>query len=143
MITQSRVSNRRFAALLGGLLIAMLSLAAPTLAAAQDEAAAQEQALAGPGAVVISYASPMRQQCMEELSRDAGWKADLKGQLAPEVHAEDAQQMLTNRRHVVMAYASLWVILLAFVVFLWNRQRGLRAEIARLESDVAAATRDA
>lgn len=71
---------------------------------------------------------------------DAQWRAELKRELASEVHTEDAQAMLTNKRHVVMAYAALWILVLVFAVFLWMRQRGLKAEIARLERDIAQAT---
>lgn len=89
------------------------------------------------------YRSAMRSQCEDELARDADWRADIKLRLAPDIHAEDAQQMLTNRRHVVMAYAALWTLLAGFVVFMWMRQRGLRDQIARLEREIEQATKDA
>jgi hypothetical protein len=89
------------------------------------------------------YRSPMRSQCEDEMAKDADWRASVKLRLAPDVHAEDAQQMLTNRRHVVMAYAALWALVAGFVVFMWMRQRGLQAEIARLEREIIQATKDA
>lgn len=95
------------------------------------------------GAPGAPYRSAMRSQCEDELARDADWRADVKLRLAPEVHAEDAQMMLTNRRHVVMAYAALWTLVLGFVVFMWLRQRGLQAAIARLEREIDQATKDA
>jgi hypothetical protein len=92
---------------------------------------------------VEPYRSAMRSQCEDELAKDADWRADVKLRLAPEVHEEDAQQMLTNRRHVVMAYAALWALVAGFVVFLWMRQRGLQAEIARLGREIEQAAKDA
>lgn len=110
--------------------------AAPAVA---QEAAATASA---PASGDAPYRSSMRSQCEDELEKDADWRADIKLRIAPEVHAEDAQQMLTNRRHVVMAYASLWVLVAGFVVFMWLRQRGLQAEIARLEREIAQAAKE-
>jgi hypothetical protein len=88
----------------------------------------------------VGYQSPMRAQCEAELRQDAAWRAELKKQLSAEVHAEDANAMLTNKRHVVMAYAALWLLVLVFAVFLWIRQRNLKDEIARLEREIEQAT---
>lgn len=123
-----------FACALSGVLAgATSSPAAAQEAAAGDTAAAQAD---GP------YRSPLRAMCEPELYKDADWRADVKQKLEPEIHEEDARKMLVNRRHVVMAYAALWVIVLGFVVFMWIRQRRLQAEIARLERDIAQATKD-
>jgi CcmD family protein len=105
--------------------------------------AAQEPGAAAAATGDAPYRSAMRSQCEDEMAKDADWRADVKLRLAPDVHAEDAQQMLTNRRHVVMAYAALWVLVAGFVVFMWMRQRGLQAEIARLEREIVQATKDA
>jgi CcmD family protein len=104
--------------------------------------AAQEPGAAAAATGDAPYRSAMRSQCEDEMAKDADWRADVKLRLAPDVHAEDAQQMLTNRRHVVMAYAALWVLVAGFVVFMWMRQRGLQAEIARLEREIVQATKD-
>ncbi len=124
-------------------LIALCTLAIVALlplspAHAQTDAATA-QAATSAGEV---YASPMRAQCEDELIKDIGWRAELKKQLAPEVHQEDADLMLTNRRHVVAAYAVLWIVLLLFVVFMWLRQQRLTGEIARLERDLRQASAD-
>ena len=108
--------------------IAMLmGLAAPVMA--QGEAA--------PGPARPYRADPeLRQQCEAELAKDRGWQADLENQLRPKVHQDDATVMLKNKRHVVMAYAALWVLTAAFLVLLWLRQRRLLAEIDRLGEQV-------
>ncbi len=102
-------------------------------------------------------------QCEEAIVADPEWHTRLKGQLArrllteepitkpdkvlraqlkdmlrPEIHTKDANRMLRNKRHVVYAYAALWIITAVFVLFMWRRQRGLTDEIARLRSEIEA-----
>jgi len=47
-----------------------------------------------------------------------------------------------NQRHVIMAYAAMWVIAAGFVLFLWRRQQRLVGEIQQLRKDLDAATKD-
>jgi len=47
-----------------------------------------------------------------------------------------------NERHVILAYAAMWVVAAAFVIFLWRRQLALKDEIQRLQRDLAAAIKD-
>lgn len=157
--------QRRFiviavAALMGwtSLALAQDQAQEPIQAQAQDQA--PQQAQDAPAAA----AGSMRVQCEAELRGndawraelrgqlarsilneppepgDAQWRAELKRELAAEVHTEDAQAMLTNKRHVIMAYAVLWILVLVFTMFLWVRQRSLRSEIARLEREIDQAT---
>jgi cell division protein FtsL len=112
---------------------------------APAQAAPAQAAPAQAAPVLAQPAQPagsLRQQCESALINDAQWRAELKQQLAAEVHAEDANQMLTNRKHVVMAYAALWILVALFVVFMWLKQKDLKTEIARLEREVRAATQD-
>jgi hypothetical protein len=101
-------------------------LGAPVAAQPTQEAAAAT----GP------YSSPMRTDCTAELAKDKGWRAELRNELRTEVHQEDADLTMTNKKHVVMSYAALWMLSVAFLVLLWLRQQRLSAEIARLESDL-------
>ncbi len=82
------------------------------------------------------YTSAMRAQCEAELAKDKRWSAELSDSLRPSVHQADTNLMMTNKKHVVMAYAALWVCAVVFVVLLWLRQQKLSAEIARLEADL-------
>jgi CcmD family protein len=124
------------------LFVTCVALLGAAPAMAQEAAAPAATPPASPAAGGEPYRSTMRSQCEDELEKDADWRADVKLRIAPEVHAEDAQQMLTNRRHVVMSYAALWVLVAGFVVFMWLRQRGLLAEIERLEREIAQAAKD-
>lgn len=60
-------------------------------------------------------------------------------EVGADIHEEEADNIAANNRHVVMAYGGLWALVLAFVVFMWMRQERLKAEIARLEREVARA----
>jgi len=82
------------------------------------------------------YASPLRDECTAELRKDARWRAELRKQLRDKIHDEDAALMLRNKRHVVYAYASIWILSVLFLVRLWWRQRRLTAEIEQLRADV-------
>jgi CcmD family protein len=86
-----------------------------------------------------SYQSPMRTQCEAELAKDKGWNAELRLSLRPEVHEEEASLITRNNKHVVMAYAAIWILTVGFVVLLWFRQRRLLAELDALEKKVAKA----
>jgi len=56
---------------------------------------------------------------------------------------QDAQYHVEkNERHVIYAYAAMWLVAAGFVVFLWRRQVALRAEIGRLRADLDAAAKD-
>ena len=86
-----------------------------------------------------AYQSPMRDQCQAELNKDKGWLAELKDTLRPEVHEAEAALIQKNEKHVVMAYAGLWILTVGFLVLLWFRQRKLVAELEALEAKVAKA----
>ena len=57
-------------------------------------------------------------------------------------HLDAAYHVAKNERHVILAYAAMWVIAAGFVVFLWRRQQLLRAEIAQLRKDLDAAAKE-
>lgn len=57
-------------------------------------------------------------------------------------HEKAAEAIAKNERHVIIAYAAMWVMAAAFLIFLWRRQQGLRLEISRLQRDLEAATKD-
>jgi hypothetical protein len=56
-------------------------------------------------------------------------------------HEQAAKAIAKNQKHVVMAYAALWVLAAGFLLFLWRRQQALKAEIATLKRDLDAATK--
>ena len=60
-------------------------------------------------------------------------------ELAADIHEEEAHNVANNNRHVVLAYAALWAVVMLFVLYMWIRQRRLQEEIDRLEREVARA----
>jgi hypothetical protein len=56
-------------------------------------------------------------------------------------HENAAKAIAKDRKHVVMAYAALWILTAGFLLFLWRRQQGLKTEIANLKRDLEAATK--
>jgi hypothetical protein len=67
--------------------------------------------------------------------------AELRLRADQEQHQKAATAIDKNERHVIMAYAAMWIIAALFVMFLWRRQAALRLEIAQLKTDLDAATR--
>ena len=68
--------------------------------------------------------------------------AERRLQADQEQHQKAASAVEKNQKHVIMAYAAMWIIAAAFVMFLWMRQQALRNEIAGLKADLDAATKD-
>lgn len=65
-------------------------------------------------------------------------------QLSDEVglqHENAAKAIAKNQKHVVLAYAALWLLAAGFLLFLWRRQQALKTEIANLKRDLDAATK--
>ena len=56
-------------------------------------------------------------------------------------HAKAADSIAKNERHVILAYAAMWLLAAGFVLFLWRRQQRLVAEISQLRRDLDAATK--
>ena len=91
------------------------------------------------------YQSPRlrREECETELKKDAIWRTDLRDRLRQEVRVEDADEFLRNKRHVVIAYAAIWILSVGFLFILWRRQRGFAAEIALLRDELERAMSEA
>ena len=58
-------------------------------------------------------------------------------------HADAAEAVAKNERHVILAYAAMWIVAAGFVIFLWRRQQMLRLEISTLRRDLESATKEA
>ena len=60
-----------------------------------------------------------------------------------DTHNDAVKRVQQNEAHVIWAYAAIWLVACAFVIFLWRRQQGLQREIANLRRDLEAAADDA
>lgn len=56
-------------------------------------------------------------------------------------HARAADAIAKNEKHVLGAYAAMWILAAAFLIFMWRRQQKLVGEIAQLKRDLEAATK--
>lgn len=83
-----------------------------------------------------------RAACRQTVAADKKMHARLKNVLRPDIHAEDGNLMARNYRHVVIAYAALWIFAVVFLVLLFLRQRALTAEITRLSAELDRALRE-
>ena len=154
-------------AALAGLAVAQTagSAAAPAATAAPS---AGDAAQPPPPAVPTAAAGDARRACSEAMNADpqfavevikiAGERAMKDPKFAGEVvklgdevsvkkrdeatvaaHVDANQKIQRNERHVIYAYAAMWVIAAAFVMFLWRRQRALESEILHLRRELDAA----
>ena len=83
-----------------------------------------------------SQHSAMRQVCEDELIKDHDWWWNLVARLRTSEHNQTAREITTNNRHVVMAYAAIWLLAVGFLVIMWRRQQAMKLEIARLEEQL-------
>lgn len=103
--------------------------------------AAEQPALSG---------APLRQRCVEAMNADPQFAASIVATVDRQIdektlaaHVDADYHIRKNQRHVIYAYAALWVIAAAFVWFMHRRQAALTAEIAALRRDLEAAGKDA
>ncbi len=98
-----------------------------------------------------SYADDLatKQQCVDLLNRDEAFKKSVLetvdkqlDQQTIDAHNDASHHIQKNEAHVIYAYAAMWVIAAAFLLFVWRRQQSLRTEVAQLRADLAAAAKD-
>jgi hypothetical protein len=112
--------------------------------------------VAGYGAVARADAAADRKACTDAMNADPKFAEDIVRTTNAEVaakfhnadieveklHQDAAARIATNEKHVFMAYAAMWIAAAVFVGFLWRRQQGLKAQIARLSDDLERALAD-
>ena len=130
--------------------------AAPAAPAAPAGAAAASPGAAGqpapPPAPAAAEAPPgdARKACTAAMNADPKFAAEIvkiadeKAALERDrdtvaAHTDAVAHVQKNERHVIYAYAAMWIIAALFVIFLWRRQQGLQTEIAHLRRDLEAA----
>jgi hypothetical protein len=131
--------------------VAAAQPAASTAGSAAIGSAAPPAAAAPPSepAPPAPAAKTPREVCAEAMNSDPTFAQSILATLGKNVDQEivkahqDANfHVQKNERHVILAYAALWVIAAAFVMFLWRRQQALKAEIALLRKDLEAAAKE-
>jgi hypothetical protein len=90
-------------------------------------------------------AATLRKTCADAMNADPSFKLAIIKTANEETalqHLQAADRIARNEQHVIAAYAAMWIAAVVFLVFLWKRQSGLKAQIARLSADLDAATKD-
>lgn len=67
---------------------------------------------------------------------------ELLDQQTLEQHTAAAAQVAENERHVIYAYAAMWILAALFLVYMWRRQQGLKSELVALRRELDAAAKD-
>ncbi|MEO8700133.1 MAG: hypothetical protein ABI867_08820 [Kofleriaceae bacterium] len=89
-----------------------------------------------------SFADAVIKQAEIQLSDKVNAEQVRKDVCTLNTHEDAQNDVRTNERHVILAYAAMWLAAAGFVLFLWRRQQTLKTEIAQLRRDLDAATKD-
>ena len=107
-------------------------------------------------AAAESFAQPdsqsrldLKQLCVRTMNTDPQFAASIVATVDRQIdnktlaaHADADYHIRKNQRHVVYAYAAMWLIAVAFVWFLFRRQVALQTEIEALRRDLDAAAKE-
>lgn len=90
-----------------------------------------------------------RKACTEAMNKDPSFAKSIidtvdkqSDQKRIDAELDEANHIAKNKRHVILAYAAMWIIAALFVLFLWRRQQGLKLEILQLRRDLDAAAKE-
>lgn len=59
-----------------------------------------------------------------------------------DAHKRASADIAENERHVIWAYAAMWILSALFLVYMWRRQQGLKSELAQLRRELDAAAKE-
>lgn len=141
------------------LAIFVMLVAAPAVGVAQPDGEAAPAAAdpaqpvpaaAPPAGEAAPSAKDLRKTCVDAMNADATFAKDIvevADKRAAEVRLEKdraqhevaAAAIAKNEKHVILAYAAMWIIAAAFVLYLWRRQQKLKVEIVQLRGELDAA----
>ena len=112
-------------------------------------AAAQPAAAPADAPAAAAPSGDARAQCTAAMNADPKFAATIV-KIADEAaavkrdadtlaaHKDAYDHVQKNERHVIYAYAALWLVAAAFVIWMWRRQLALRTEIAALRRELEA-----
>jgi hypothetical protein len=148
-------TRRRLSILLAlpALALALAGIPGAVLAQTATGSAPAAEPAAPPAAAPTPVASDARKACTDAMNADPQFAAAVV-KIADEkaakqrdddliaAHTAANMHVQKNERHVVYAYAAMWIVAAAFVIFLWRRQEVLKGEITNLRRDLEAAADD-
>ncbi len=110
------------------------------------------------GATPDGAALELRKLCADAMTKNPTFAADIVKSVdasaaqraqkqfddaTVKAHADAQDRVAKNEKHVILAYASMWLVAAGFLLFLWRRQQALKSEIVQLRRDLDAAAKDA
>lgn len=87
----------------------------------------------------VAFVNKLTEQMWPLIKR---YKAEDLEAAAAASHERTAKAIGKDQRHVILAYAAMWLLSAGFLIYLWRRQLGLKAQIAELKRDLEAAVKD-
>lgn len=124
-------------------LIVLMVLALTGVAVADQPA---EVPVPAAGAPAQPPGDANREACVAAMNKDPAFAKSIIATVDKQIdaktiaaHEQAAAQIAENEKHVLIAYAAMWLIAAAFVVFLWRRQQVLKSEIEQLRKDLEVA----
>jgi hypothetical protein len=94
-------------------------------------------------------ATAARQACTDAMNADPEFAKSIIATVDKQIdkktidaHVAASAQIQENERHVIYAYAAMFVVAALFLAFLWMRQQALKAEIAQLRKDLDASAKE-
>jgi hypothetical protein len=92
--------------------------------------------------------SAARQACADAMNADPEFAKSIVSTVDKQIdqktidaHVAAANQIAENERHVIFAYAAMWILAVIFIVFMWRRQQALKTELVQLRKDLDAAAK--
>jgi hypothetical protein len=124
------------------------AVAEPADPGSAERAAAEPAEPAEPARTGAPDAAALRKTCADAMNADPEFAKSIAltidkqlDQKTLAAHQDAAHHVEKNQRHVIYAYALMWLLAALFVVYLWRRQQGLVGEIAQLKKELDAAAK--
>jgi hypothetical protein len=86
----------------------------------------------------------LRQICADAMNANPTFAEEIAKTVNEETvrqHLQAGKAIAKNEKHVILAYAAMWLVAAGFVLFLWRRQQALKVEIAQLRRDLETAAK--
>jgi len=129
------------------ILIVLFTLGAARADSGSGSGSGSGSAVATDNKVEPVAAPNLRKICADAMNADPAFAksiieiadkdaADRRLEATEKEHLDAAAHIEKDEKHVILAYAAMWIIAAGFVLFLWRRQQALKAEIAQLRRDL-------
>src|SRR4051812_32898820 len=94
--------------------------------------------------------SAARKACADAMNADPQFAQSIVATVDKQIdqktidaHLDAEKHIKKNEKHVIIAYAAMWIVAALFLAFMYWRQEALNTEILRLRKDLQDAAKDA